>query len=85
MSIFKPLEPIRIRNTERKDITIQDDGDDAVIRTHQVGLVLEGVVEVGDPPPVPEDQHVALLLEAGSLGPLQHLPLVQDLQGEHLG
>ena len=52
--------------------------------THQVCGVLEGVVEVGDPPPVPEHKNVPLLLEARCLCPLQHLPLVQDLQGEHL-
>ena len=52
--------------------------------THQVCGVLEGVVQVGDPSSVPEHEDVPLLLEAGRLRPLQHLPLVQDLQGEHL-
>ncbi len=51
--------------------------------THQVGLVLEGVVQVGDPPPVAPDEDVPLLLEARGLRPLQHLPLVEDLEGEH--
>ncbi len=39
-------------------------------------------MKVSDPPPISPDEHVPLLLEAGSLCPLQHLPLVQDLQGE---
>ena len=53
------------------------------ILSYQVGFVLEGVVQVGDPPPISPYQDVPLLLEAGGLGPLEHLPLVQDLEGEH--
>ena len=52
--------------------------------THQVCVVLESVVKVCDPPTIAKDEDVALLLEAGRLRPLQHLPLVEDLQGEHL-
>ena len=52
--------------------------------THQVCVVLESVVKVCDPPTISKDEDVALLLEAGRLRPLQHLPLVEDLQGEHL-
>lgn len=50
--------------------------------TYQIGLVLEGVVEVGDPPAVAPHEDVPFLLEARRLRPLQHLPLVEDLEGK---
>lgn len=50
----------------------------------EVALVLEGVVEVGEPVPVPVHQHRPLLPEARRLRPLQHLPLVQLLHRVHL-
>ena len=53
-------------------------------RTHQVVIILEGVVQVGDPAPVSVHEHVAFLLETRRLHPLQHLPLVEDLHGEYL-
>lgn len=45
--------------------------------THQVIVILEGKMEVGDPAPVTKDEDIAFLLEAGRLGALQHLPLVE--------
>ena len=38
-------------------------------------------MQVGDPAAVAKHEDVSLLLEAGRLGSLQHLPLVQDLEG----
>ena len=38
-------------------------------------------MEVGDPATVTADEDVALLVEAGGLGALEHDPLVQDLHG----
>ena len=39
-------------------------------------------MEVGDPPAVAPHEDVPLLLEARRLRPLQHLPLVEDLEGK---
>ena len=50
---------------------------------YQVVLILERVVQVGDPSAVAADEHVALLVEARRLRPLQHHPLVEDLHGVH--
>ena len=52
--------------------------------TYKVCVVLEGVVKVGDPPPVSEHENVSLLLKAGRLGSLQHLPLIENLESEDL-
>ena len=38
-------------------------------------------MEVGDPSPIAEDENVSFLLEARGLRPLEHFPLVEDLEG----
>ena len=38
-------------------------------------------MEVGDPASVPSHQDVALLVEAGRFGSLEHDPLVENLHG----
>ena len=48
--------------------------------THQVRVILEGEVKVCDPAPIAEHEDVTFFLEACRLCPLQHLPLVQDLE-----
>ena len=52
--------------------------------TYKVCVVLEGVVEVGNPPPVSEHKNVSLFLKASSLGPLQHLPFIENLESKDL-
>ena len=52
--------------------------------TYKVCVVLEGVVQVGDPPAVSEHKNVSLFLKASCLGSLQHLPFVKNLEGEDL-
>ena len=41
-------------------------------------------MKVGDPPSVSEHENVSLLLKAGRLGSLQHLPLIENLESEDL-
>jgi hypothetical protein len=38
-------------------------------------------MEVGDPSPIAEYENVSFLLEARGLRPLEHFPLVEDLEG----
>ena len=48
---------------------------------YQIILVLEGVVEIGDPASISAYQDVPLFMEAGGFGPFEHDPFVEDLHG----
>ena len=49
--------------------------------TYQICVILKSEMEVGDPSPIAEDENVSFLLEARGLCPLEHFPLVEDLEG----
>ena len=51
--------------------------------TYQICVILKSEVKICDPPSIAEYEDIPFLLKTRRLGPLEHLPLVEDLEGVH--
>lgn len=52
--------------------------------TDEISAVVKGVVELGDPLSIADDQNLAFLTETGRIGSFHHLRFAHDLHGEVL-